>query len=66
MITEIFWQTLWRNKWRYVFDIVKNSSFYSLFVDERLFQIHDFAQMLTWEKVYNNIVIIANCGNYVY
>ena len=27
MITEIFWQTFWRNKWRFIIDAVKDSSF---------------------------------------
>ena len=26
MITEIFWWTFWRNKWRSIFDVVKDSS----------------------------------------
>ena len=31
LITEIFWRTFWGNKWRSVFDVVKDSS---LFVPE--------------------------------
>ena len=27
LITEIFWQTFWRNKWWSVFDVVKGSSY---------------------------------------
>ena len=26
-ITEIFWQTVWRNNWRFVFDVVKRLFF---------------------------------------
>ena len=28
LITEIFWRTFWRNKWWFVFDVVKDSSFW--------------------------------------
>ena len=30
-ITKILWQTFWRNKWRSVFDVVKESSYSILF-----------------------------------